>query len=123
MFFLENIFVPPIKFCPSTKGGDMVSEHAHTVLLRKILQSNIRLGDAHLNKKDPSMVLARLPLKIFPHNKQKWRLRFEVLQFQNCLIMKEIQQRPLKDFPVDILFHWTWYTERLMEKQNMFMLV
>ncbi|RYR63026.1 hypothetical protein Ahy_A04g020805 [Arachis hypogaea] len=59
MFFLENIFVPPIKFCPSTKGGDMVSEHAHTVLLRKILQSNIRLGDAHLNKKDPSMVLAR----------------------------------------------------------------
>ncbi|KAL1330569.1 hypothetical protein HN51_047809 [Arachis hypogaea] len=59
MFFLENIFVPPIKFRPPTKGGDMVSEHAHTVLLSKILQSNIRLGDAHLNKKDPSMVLAR----------------------------------------------------------------
>ncbi|XLR23385.1 hypothetical protein S83_051285, partial [Arachis hypogaea] len=36
-----------------------VSEHAHTVLLSKILQSNIRLGDALLNKKDPSMVLAR----------------------------------------------------------------
>ncbi|XLR18943.1 hypothetical protein HN51_065620 [Arachis hypogaea] len=59
MFFLENIFVPPIKFRPPTKGGDMVSEHAHTVLLSKILQSNIRLGDVHLNKKDPSMVLAR----------------------------------------------------------------
>ncbi|XP_029148183.1 uncharacterized protein [Arachis hypogaea] len=36
-----------------------VSEHAHTDLLSKILQSNIRLGDAHLNKEDPSMVLAR----------------------------------------------------------------
>ncbi|XP_020977760.1 DNA-directed RNA polymerase I subunit 1-like isoform X2 [Arachis ipaensis] len=59
MFFLENIFVPPIKFHPPTKGGDMVLEHAHTVLLSKIMQSNIRLGDAHLNKKDPSMVLAR----------------------------------------------------------------
>ncbi|KAL1371583.1 DNA-directed RNA polymerase I subunit 1 [Arachis hypogaea] len=59
MFFLENIFVPPIKFRPPTKGGDMVLERAHTVLLSKILQSNIRLGHAHLNKKDPSMVLAR----------------------------------------------------------------
>ncbi|XLU78415.1 hypothetical protein S245_001836, partial [Arachis hypogaea] len=36
-----------------------VLERAHTVLLSKILQSNIRLGHAHLNKKDPSMVLAR----------------------------------------------------------------
>lgn len=25
MFFLENIFVPPIKFRPPTKGGDNVS--------------------------------------------------------------------------------------------------
>ncbi|MED6108851.1 hypothetical protein PIB30_028051 [Stylosanthes scabra] len=59
MFFLENIFVPPIKFRPPTKGGDKVMEHPQTVLLSMILQSNIKLGDAHLNKKDPSLVLTR----------------------------------------------------------------
>ncbi|XP_020207668.1 DNA-directed RNA polymerase I subunit 1 [Cajanus cajan] len=59
MFFLENIFVPPIKFRPPTKGGDNVMEHPQTVLLIKVLQCNISLGDAHLNKSDPSKVLSR----------------------------------------------------------------
>ncbi|KAK7252592.1 hypothetical protein RIF29_36649 [Crotalaria pallida] len=48
MFFLENIFVPPIKFRPPTKGGDNVMEHPQTVLLAKILESNEVLGDALL---------------------------------------------------------------------------
>ena len=34
-------------------------EHPQTVLLSKVLQSNISLGDAHLNKLDPSKVLSR----------------------------------------------------------------
>ncbi|CAJ1967526.1 unnamed protein product [Sphenostylis stenocarpa] len=78
MFFLENIFVPPIKFRPPTKGGDdlasgdmnaspgcewlgnvSVMEHPQTVLLTKVLQCNISLGDAHINKLDPSKVLSR----------------------------------------------------------------
>ncbi|ESW17626.1 hypothetical protein PHAVU_007G255400 [Phaseolus vulgaris] len=59
MFFLENIFVPPIKFRPPTKGGDDVMEHPQTVLLTKVLQGNISLGDAHINKLDPSKVLSR----------------------------------------------------------------
>ncbi|XP_027363970.1 DNA-directed RNA polymerase I subunit 1 isoform X1 [Abrus precatorius] len=59
MFFLQNIFVPPIKFRPPTKGGDNVMEHPQTVLLSKVLQCNISLGDAHLNKADSSKVLSR----------------------------------------------------------------
>ncbi|KAJ8767918.1 hypothetical protein K2173_020858 [Erythroxylum novogranatense] len=50
MFFLETILVPPTKFRPPTKGGDSVMEHPQTVLLSKVLQSNISLGDAHVNK-------------------------------------------------------------------------
>ncbi|XP_012574995.1 DNA-directed RNA polymerase I subunit 1-like isoform X1 [Cicer arietinum] len=59
MFFLENIYVPPIKFRPPTKGDDKVSEHAQTVLLTRVLESNISLGQAHLNKSDASVVLRR----------------------------------------------------------------
>ncbi|KAK7392857.1 hypothetical protein VNO78_21307 [Psophocarpus tetragonolobus] len=59
MFFLENIFVPPIKFRPPAKGGDNVMEHPQTVLLSKVLQNNISLGNAHINKLDPSKVLNR----------------------------------------------------------------
>ncbi|KAL3534212.1 hypothetical protein ACH5RR_002673 [Cinchona calisaya] len=50
MFFLESILVPPIKFRPVAKGGDSVMEHPHTVLLGKVLQSNIALANAHINK-------------------------------------------------------------------------
>ncbi|KAE9596846.1 putative DNA-directed RNA polymerase [Lupinus albus] len=46
MFFLDNIFVPPIKFRPPTKGGDNVMEHPQTVLLTKVLESNESLRDA-----------------------------------------------------------------------------
>ncbi|XP_052730241.1 DNA-directed RNA polymerase I subunit 1 isoform X3 [Vigna angularis] len=59
MFFLENIFVPPIKFRPPAKAGDDVMEHPQTVLLTKVLQGNISLGEAHINKLDPSKVLSR----------------------------------------------------------------
>ncbi|XP_022640325.1 DNA-directed RNA polymerase I subunit 1 isoform X3 [Vigna radiata var. radiata] len=59
MFFLENIFVPPIKFRPPAKAGDDVMEHPQTVLLTKVLQGNISLGDAHINKLDSSKVLSR----------------------------------------------------------------
>lgn len=34
-------------------------EHPQTVLLTKVLQSNIYLGDAHLNKSDSSKVLSQ----------------------------------------------------------------
>lgn len=47
MFFLESILVPPIKFRAPTKGGDSVMEHPQTVLLSKIVQSNISLGNAY----------------------------------------------------------------------------
>ncbi|XP_065855362.1 DNA-directed RNA polymerase I subunit 1 [Euphorbia lathyris] len=50
MFFLETILVPPIKFRPPSKGGDAVMEHPHTVLLSKVLQCNLSLRDAHINK-------------------------------------------------------------------------
>ncbi|KAF7850854.1 hypothetical protein BT93_L4940 [Corymbia citriodora subsp. variegata] len=47
MFFLGTVLVPPIKFRPPSKGGDSVMEHPHTVLLGKVLQANISLGNAH----------------------------------------------------------------------------
>lgn len=47
MFFLGTVLVPPIKFRPPSKGGDSVMEHPHTVLLAKVLQANISLGNAH----------------------------------------------------------------------------
>lgn len=34
-------------------------EHPQTVLLTKVLQGNISLGDAHINKLDSSKVLSR----------------------------------------------------------------
>ncbi|RDX97275.1 DNA-directed RNA polymerase I subunit 1, partial [Mucuna pruriens] len=43
-----------------TKGlCNRVMEHPQTVLLSKVLQCNISLGDAHRNKLDPSKVLSR----------------------------------------------------------------
>eukprot|EP00257_Ricinus_communis_P020216 XP_015579396.1 DNA-directed RNA polymerase I subunit 1 [Ricinus communis] len=63
MFFLETILVPPIKFRPPTKGGDSVMEHPQTVLLSKVLQSNISLGDAHINKEHSKIVRRWLDLQ------------------------------------------------------------
>ncbi|KAK4281856.1 hypothetical protein QN277_013303 [Acacia crassicarpa] len=59
MFFLETILVPPTKFRPPTKGGDSVMEHAQTVLLTKVLQSNISLGNAYLNNLDLPVIIRR----------------------------------------------------------------
>ncbi|KAI3471655.1 hypothetical protein Pfo_028305 [Paulownia fortunei] len=60
MFFLETILVPPIKFRPPAKGGDSVMEHPHTLLLGKVLQSNIALGNAHVNNAERSKIINRL---------------------------------------------------------------
>nr|XP_016497258.1 PREDICTED: DNA-directed RNA polymerase I subunit 1-like [Nicotiana tabacum] len=60
MFFLESILVPPIRFRPPAKGGDSVMEHPHTVLLGKVLQSNIALGNAHSNQAGRSKIINRL---------------------------------------------------------------
>ncbi|KAL6522438.1 hypothetical protein OROMI_031710 [Orobanche minor] len=58
MFFLETILVPPIKFRPPAKGGDSVMEHPQTVLLAKVLQSNIALRNA--NHVERSKIISRL---------------------------------------------------------------
>ncbi|KAL8489243.1 hypothetical protein ACS0TY_025230 [Phlomoides rotata] len=59
MFFLETILVPPIKFRPPAKGGDSVMEHPHTNLLGKVLQSNIALGNAHMNNSERPRIISR----------------------------------------------------------------
>ncbi|KZV36374.1 DNA-directed RNA polymerase I subunit rpa1-like [Dorcoceras hygrometricum] len=59
MFFLETILVPPIKFRPPAKGGDSVMEHPHTLLLGKVLQSNIALGNALVNDAERSKIIHR----------------------------------------------------------------
>ncbi|PON58095.1 DNA-directed RNA pol I, largest subunit [Parasponia andersonii] len=59
MFFLETILVPPIKFRPPSKGGDSVMEHPQTVLLSKVLQANIDLGNAHVNKLEYSKIVRK----------------------------------------------------------------
>ncbi|KAL7138520.1 hypothetical protein ABFS83_10G169600 [Erythranthe nasuta] len=58
MFFLETVLVPPIRFRPPAKGGDSVMEHPQTVLLGKVLQSNIALGNAHVNA-EKSKIISR----------------------------------------------------------------
>ncbi|CAN4109255.1 unnamed protein product [Withania somnifera] len=60
MFFLESILVPPIKFRPPAKAADSVMEHPHTVLLGKVIQSNIALGNAHINRAGRSKIISRL---------------------------------------------------------------
>ncbi|PHU05808.1 hypothetical protein BC332_26630, partial [Capsicum chinense] len=60
MFFLESILVPPVKFRPPAKAGDSVMEHPHTVLLGKVIQSNIALGNAHINRVGRSKIISRL---------------------------------------------------------------
>ncbi|CAA2954806.1 DNA-directed RNA polymerase I subunit 1 [Olea europaea subsp. europaea] len=59
MYFLESVLVPPIKFRPPAKGGDSVMEHPHTLLLGKVLQSNIALGNAHVNSAERSKIISR----------------------------------------------------------------
>ncbi|KAK4485402.1 hypothetical protein RD792_008041 [Penstemon davidsonii] len=59
MLFLETIVVPPIKFRAPAKGGDSIMEHPHTVLLGKVLQSNIALVNAHANNAEHSKIINR----------------------------------------------------------------
>ncbi|KAL4558091.1 hypothetical protein LXL04_036287 [Taraxacum kok-saghyz] len=59
MFFLEALLVPPTKFRPAAKAGDAVMENPQTVLLGKVLQSNIALGNAHINKLEGSKIADR----------------------------------------------------------------
>ncbi|CAA0829105.1 nuclear RNA polymerase A1 [Striga hermonthica] len=58
MFFLENVLVPPIKFRPPAIAGHSMMEHPHTVLLGKVLQSNIALGNAQINISERSRIIA-----------------------------------------------------------------
>ncbi|KAK3014927.1 hypothetical protein RJ639_009943 [Escallonia herrerae] len=57
MFFLEAVLVPPIKFRPASKSGDSVMEHPHTVLLGKVLQLNLALGNTLANQSERSNVV------------------------------------------------------------------
>ncbi|XP_043692047.1 DNA-directed RNA polymerase I subunit 1 [Telopea speciosissima] len=59
IFFIKDLLVPPIKFRPPSKGGDSVMEHPQTVLLGKVLQANISLGNAHLNSSEHSKIIPR----------------------------------------------------------------
>ncbi|GFY98256.1 nuclear RNA polymerase A1 [Actinidia rufa] len=59
MFFMESVLVPPIKFRPAAKAGDAVSEHPQTVLLGKVLQCNIALGNAYVNNSERSKIVSR----------------------------------------------------------------
>ncbi|XP_047337717.1 DNA-directed RNA polymerase I subunit 1-like isoform X2 [Impatiens glandulifera] len=60
MFFLESVLVPPTKFRPPAKGGDSVMEHPQTVLMEKVLQSNIGLANSYANSADRSRTIDRL---------------------------------------------------------------
>ncbi|KAE9466028.1 hypothetical protein C3L33_02062, partial [Rhododendron williamsianum] len=59
MFFIEALLVPPTKFRPATKGGDNIMEHPQTVLLGKVLESNIALGNSHVNNLERSKIVNR----------------------------------------------------------------
>ncbi|KAJ4843610.1 hypothetical protein Tsubulata_025428 [Turnera subulata] len=56
MFFLQVVLVPPIKFRPPTRGGESVRDHPQTVSLNKVLQSNIELLAAYLEKEHSKVV-------------------------------------------------------------------
>ncbi|CAF2048280.1 DNA-directed RNA polymerase I subunit 1 [Brassica napus] len=58
MFFLKSVLVPPTKFRAPTKGGDSVTEHAHTAGLNKVLEANIALGNACTNKLGLSKIVS-----------------------------------------------------------------
>ncbi|GAB4843833.1 hypothetical protein Ancab_013795 [Ancistrocladus abbreviatus] len=60
MFFLKVVLVPPIKFRPPARGADNVMmEHPQTVLLTKVLESNISLGNAYELHADRSKIVSR----------------------------------------------------------------
>ncbi|XWS51630.1 hypothetical protein CRYUN_Cryun11dG0000200 [Craigia yunnanensis] len=59
----KNLFSGPLlpsEFRAPTKGGDSEMEHPQTVLLSKVLQANISLGNAYTNNLQSSRVVVRL---------------------------------------------------------------
>ncbi|KMT20750.1 hypothetical protein BVRB_1g007210 isoform B [Beta vulgaris subsp. vulgaris] len=57
MYFLKSLLVPPTKFRPPSKGGDLVMEHPHTVLLGKVLESNISVANAAQKDAESNIIL------------------------------------------------------------------
>ncbi|KAL8261668.1 hypothetical protein R6Q59_025717 [Mikania micrantha] len=56
MFFIHALLVPPTKFRPAAAAGDSVMENPQTVLLGKVLESNLALGNAQINKLEGSKI-------------------------------------------------------------------
>lgn len=59
MFFIEALLVPPCRFRPPCKNGDMVMSHPQSVLLSKVVQSNISLRNAYVNNSERSKLVPR----------------------------------------------------------------
>uniref|UniRef100_A0A803MNX9 DNA-directed RNA polymerase n=1 Tax=Chenopodium quinoa TaxID=63459 RepID=A0A803MNX9_CHEQI len=59
MYFLKTILVPPTKFRKPSKGGELVMEHHRTVLLGKILDSNMSLAKAYEQYAETDVILSR----------------------------------------------------------------
>ncbi|KAG9134745.1 hypothetical protein Leryth_001057 [Lithospermum erythrorhizon] len=59
MFFLDTVLVPPIRFRPEAKGGDSTMAHAHTTLLGKVIECNIAVRNARINKVEGSKIVNR----------------------------------------------------------------
>lgn len=59
IFFLKKLPVPPIKFRPAAKQADSLIEHPQTVLLGKIVEANIALGNAREQGIEHTTVLYR----------------------------------------------------------------
>ena len=49
MFFMEVIPVPPTRFRPPAKLGEVLFEHAHNELLSKVLNTSYRLRDLNID--------------------------------------------------------------------------
>lgn len=52
MFFLKVISVPPTKFRPSSKMGEMLFEHPQNINLTEILRSNMTLSNLQKQERD-----------------------------------------------------------------------
>ncbi|KAL8172139.1 hypothetical protein V2J09_023943 [Rumex salicifolius] len=59
IFFLKRLPVPPIKFRPPAKQADSMMEHPQTVLLGKIVEANIALGNAREQGVEHKAILFR----------------------------------------------------------------
>ncbi|KAI4319607.1 hypothetical protein MLD38_033187 [Melastoma candidum] len=81
MFFLETILVPPIKFRPLAKRDETLTDHQQTLLLKKVLQSNVSLGNAHSNQSPRGIIITR------------WN---ELQQSVNCLFDSKTGKGPGK---------------------------